>query len=446
MAEYRSLEHQIRLMNEAKKLDPVDPEELKGKHDDREDGDIDNDGDKDKSDKFLHKKRKAISKAVKGDKDKEEIDMDPKIDEINAKNARKADKTGGEDPMQKIKEDEEVEESIKKLDAKDKDLIKKAMGPKKDANVRPLIKLAKMKKESWRVSKKTNASHYDMFLEALDAEVEVELFEKTKEEIVKAMKKNSDFEKRYGDRADQVRHATATKLATEEIAWDIIKENQKAGYSGKKGPLPNPSPSMNKEAELPRQLKDKKKEMMVKHKKSGVKVIDKKQWPQHKAMGYFPAEETEVDESTKDSHDHIYPKKQAIKWKVKPPAGTKNVHPDSPYLKKEETEVDEDYKESVQEGTWHLPKGNDLMKLRKLMKKPIPVGNQDKVEQKKAVDDVPIGDDELYDDYYTLYKKKGKNADARDVIKKAMKRLGIREEVVAGDLYAAFISDELKNK
>ena len=55
---------------EKKTLDPVDHDELKGKHKDREDGDIDNDGDTDSSDKFLHKKRKAISKAIK----KEEVD------------------------------------------------------------------------------------------------------------------------------------------------------------------------------------------------------------------------------------------------------------------------------------------------------------------------------------------------------------------------------------
>ena len=48
-----------------KKLDKVDKDELKGSHDDREDGDIDNDGDEDDSDKFLHKKRKAISKNIK---------------------------------------------------------------------------------------------------------------------------------------------------------------------------------------------------------------------------------------------------------------------------------------------------------------------------------------------------------------------------------------------
>lgn len=55
---------------EKKTLDPVDHDELKGKHKDREDGDIDNDGDTDASDKYLHKKRKAISKAIK----KEEVD------------------------------------------------------------------------------------------------------------------------------------------------------------------------------------------------------------------------------------------------------------------------------------------------------------------------------------------------------------------------------------
>ena len=49
------------------KLDPVDHSELKGKHKDREDKDIDNDGDVDSSDKYLHKRRKAVSKAIKND-------------------------------------------------------------------------------------------------------------------------------------------------------------------------------------------------------------------------------------------------------------------------------------------------------------------------------------------------------------------------------------------
>mgnify|MGYP001293960754 CR=1 FL=1 len=47
-----------------KKLDPVNPKAVKKKFDDRKDKDIDNDGDVDSTDKYLHKRRKAISKAV----------------------------------------------------------------------------------------------------------------------------------------------------------------------------------------------------------------------------------------------------------------------------------------------------------------------------------------------------------------------------------------------
>ena len=60
-----------------KSLDPVDKKELKGKHKDRADKDIDNDGDVDSSDKYLHKKRKAISKAMKEDAEVEEGKMVP---------------------------------------------------------------------------------------------------------------------------------------------------------------------------------------------------------------------------------------------------------------------------------------------------------------------------------------------------------------------------------
>ena len=54
-----------------KKLDPVNKDAVKKKFDDRKDKDIDNDGDVDSSDKFLHKKRKAISKAMKKETEKE---------------------------------------------------------------------------------------------------------------------------------------------------------------------------------------------------------------------------------------------------------------------------------------------------------------------------------------------------------------------------------------
>jgi len=47
-----------------KKLDKVNHSELKGKHADRKDKDIDNDGDVDKSDKYLHMRRKKVSKII----------------------------------------------------------------------------------------------------------------------------------------------------------------------------------------------------------------------------------------------------------------------------------------------------------------------------------------------------------------------------------------------
>jgi hypothetical protein len=48
-------------------LDAVQPKAVKKKFKDRKDKDIDNDGDTDDSDEFLHKKRKAISKAMSKD-------------------------------------------------------------------------------------------------------------------------------------------------------------------------------------------------------------------------------------------------------------------------------------------------------------------------------------------------------------------------------------------
>ena len=47
------------------KLDPVNKKALKKDFDDRKDKDIDNDGDVDSSDKYLAKRRKAVSKAMK---------------------------------------------------------------------------------------------------------------------------------------------------------------------------------------------------------------------------------------------------------------------------------------------------------------------------------------------------------------------------------------------
>jgi len=74
-------------------LDPVNKDAVKKKFDNRKDKDIDNDGDVDSSDKYLHKRRQTISKAVKEeavavytDKNTRQVKSKKFKDETEAKN------------------------------------------------------------------------------------------------------------------------------------------------------------------------------------------------------------------------------------------------------------------------------------------------------------------------------------------------------------------------
>ena len=140
------------------KMDKVDKKALKKDFDDRKDKDIDNDGDVDDSDEYLHKRRQAISK----DENKGE---DVEADEKKAK-----------------------ENKDKLVDKADKDAKKdkKKSSEQEPVDVAPTLDEAELTPEQ----------------------------EKKKEEIVKKLKaKSKDFEDKYGDRAKDVMYATATKLA-----------------------------------------------------------------------------------------------------------------------------------------------------------------------------------------------------------------------------------------
>ena len=109
--------------------------------------------------------------------------------------------------------------------------------------------------------------------------------------------------------------------------------------------------------------------------------------------------------------------------------------------KKEEFELDE--------GTWALP---DTPKkkatLKNILSKPLPVGKEGD-DASKVMGGI-IGDDELMDDFYSIFKKSGPKADGRPAIKAAMmrltnsptigmamKRFGMKEEVeIAEDGHA----------
>ena len=101
------------LMGE-KKLDPVNPTAVKKKFDDRKDKDIDNDGDVDSTDKYLHKRRKAISKAIKNDKPNKLDEILPALAAIGtAKTVGKVAKAVGGD-IQK-KKNNNVRENVKDI-------------------------------------------------------------------------------------------------------------------------------------------------------------------------------------------------------------------------------------------------------------------------------------------------------------------------------------------
>jgi hypothetical protein len=103
-------------MHEEIELDDVDPKALKMKFKNRKDKDIDNDGDVDDSDKYLHKRRKAISKNI--DEDAEQID------EISGKTlASYSDKVARYGPMKDVRTRQKHEKGVytayKKMKGKD---------------------------------------------------------------------------------------------------------------------------------------------------------------------------------------------------------------------------------------------------------------------------------------------------------------------------------------
>ena len=89
--------------------------------------------------------------------------------------------------------------------------------------------------------------------------------------------------------------------------------------------------------------------------------------------------------------------------------------------------------DDIKEGTWAVPSSSKAKaELKKLMSKPIKLGKEG--DDASDIMYSLIGDDELFDDLYVAGKK-NPNGDARPVIKKAMKRLGIKEDFTPHMMY-----------
>jgi len=86
---------------------------------------------------------------------------------------------------------------------------------------------------------------------------------------------------------------------------------------------------------------------------------------------------------------------------------------------------------TVDEAAYYMPKGRELKALKKLLSQPtIPIGDMDGDNNILAKGQLPIGDKELDKELEDLYDKKGSKGDAKSIIRKAMKRLGIKEETL----------------
>ena len=120
-------------------MDPVDKKALKKDYDDRAkdgDGDIDNDGDEDKNDKYLHKKRQAVTKAIakkkgpESSKKGEPVDTNPTMDEEKGEEMTSSQK-------------EKKDEIMKKLEQRKKEFEEKYGDRAKEVMARTAVKMAK---------------------------------------------------------------------------------------------------------------------------------------------------------------------------------------------------------------------------------------------------------------------------------------------------------------
>ena len=111
-------------------LDKVNPVAVKKKFDDRKDKDIDNDGDTDSTDKYLHKRRAAISKAMKEDLGKED---EPKVQKIIGKLKKASDAHAGQakDLEKAVKETVNQDDHGEKINQDKKDAAMKKTDQKK---------------------------------------------------------------------------------------------------------------------------------------------------------------------------------------------------------------------------------------------------------------------------------------------------------------------------
>ena len=205
-----SIEEAIKRVVLEKKLDPVNPKAVKKKFDDRKDKDIDNDGDVDSTDKYLHKRRKAISKAIS----KEEVEIDEAKFQVNyskggklfsktisakdeddaEERAIKQFKIDDDDIRSVVKETLDEDEKMKKLTKRQRQALSSpaAKGKGKSSVTLPGAEFLSKKKQPTKVGRQSQVVKYE--------ENEMNINEKTEYVEYKFKNKNDAMKaKKYFD-------------------------------------------------------------------------------------------------------------------------------------------------------------------------------------------------------------------------------------------------------
>ena len=215
---------------------------------------------------------------------------------------------------------------------------------------------------------------------------------KRREEIAQDMD-DGDFKSRYGDRWKEVKMAVATKQAKKESFGEV-------------------------------ELDEDNMDLMKKAAKGAMQTIK------------FKDGKLKIDSFTASGimsvYDKVNPKNKASIEKMIN-SGTKAQIMKLQSLAMKGAKEGKGPLATVDEAAYYMPKGRELKALKKLMSQPtVPIGNMDSEDNILAKGQLPIGDKELDKDLEDLYDKKGSKGDAKSIIKKAMKRLGIKEDLGEG--------------
>jgi len=371
----------LALKNIREAMDPVNPKELRGKHKDRKDKDIDNDGDVDSTDKYLHKRRKAVSKAI-ASKKKPSAENDSNV-EVQTSEAVL-------DEAPRKKRAPQIKHSVDPV---------KAERERNRAHDAAMGRTPTGRKKPERTMNSTQRQLATIRAKMANEAVEV---------------RHDRYMRSHGKKAKDPGHSS-TWMFTHKRMGEVDYDNSKEMHTVN-GRFADAKKSAQKWAkshghstvyvmEEVEQLDEVSKKTLGSYVKKAAKDMENRGIRQ----GNPQASIASVD----------YHSQKADKR-------AKGIARAVGKMAKEEVDMGASI-DDIKEGTWALPDSPKAKaELKKLMSKPIKLGKEgdDAADKLYAL----IGDDELFDDLYVAGKK-NPNGDARDVVKKHMKRLGIKEEV-----------------